>query len=702
MTLLPNQKADNLNAYEAPEEEAPTWSEIEDQAAEEIDAAIKFVKNNIIEKRTSNWDCYYGKPLGNEIAGKSKYVSRDLLETIEWILPSLINLFTGADSKVKLKIFNEQVNQQISPTQLGKLLIDKIYKDLSMDEYKGLFLVFYTWFKDALVSGSAFTQLYWEIDTVLDKIHQAIPNTEMNRLSQTKEVTIEQIRPSVTTGQSMVDATIERISKNTLVVDNIPHWEFIFEEYAQTMNDDAGKGFVTIVSIDYLRRINEAYSKPNEPFFQNLELVSQIGSNDTYDDVYGLGDEKKIYFDYAVLNSFTGQNKKGPKKRVQLTKWVTRLDINGDGFLEDILVWRANGVMIRWEINESHFIPFCQLSPIIDCYKFQGIAYADLLVELQDLKTALTRKMLDNFDLQNSGRWFIKPNTQIDLKRFLENVPGDVYRIDPERIKNMAPQGFDTSQLALLEYVETVKENRTGSTRYNQGTDANTLNQTAHGIQTIMSASMKRIELIGLLFAESGIKDLYRKAALLMQQNLEEPFQATINGETVTISPEMIQGRIEVSVEMGLENQVGQRESQKLLQMSAVLMDLNSKFPGLVPPDKAHNIAVKYITCLGYEADQYLSSIKEFMEAEQNSSKQQQALQQMQIQMQQLKLQLEKEAVDVKKLAAFGKIEEAQKKLIASLLLAEHKTKEATQLASKEQRVDIFKTLFKEMAQGGA
>lgn len=70
--------------------------------------------------------------------------------------------------------------------------------------------------------------------------------------------------------------------------------------------------------------------------------------------------------------------------------------------------------------------------------------------------------------------------------------------------------------------------------------------------------------------------------------------------------------------------------------------------------------------------------------------------------MQQLKLQLEKEAVDVKKLAAFGKIEEAQKKLIASLLLAEHKTKEATQLASKEQRVDVFKTLFKEMAQGGA
>lgn len=694
-----NQKPETKYIPQSEPEEPMTWEEIEREVGTEIDEAIKYQLDEIVPDRMTRWDRYYGRPFGNEVKGRSKYMSRDLLETVEWILPVLIKLFASADHKVKLKVYSSLAQEAgITPLQLGAALMDQIYKDLYTDEASGLFMVFYTWFKDALVSGSAYVKLFWENDSVLETFSEVMEQDTYDSLAMAPEVDIA--KTVVTPGQVRATGVIERTSKDNLVCENIPHWEFIFEETTRSMNDDTGKGFATVVTLDFLRRINKAYSNPEtgEEFFYNLDLVNDLAGSSTTnwpETQTFIDSERANYNDYQVLNEYSGGTKKGPKKRIQLTEWVTRLDVNGDGFLEDIKVYRANGVMIRWEYVDSHFVPYCKISPIIDCYHFQGIAYAELLIELQELKSMLMRKILDNYDFQNSGRWFIRPGANIDVKRFLENIPGDLFRANPEHVKNFAPQGFDTSSLALVEYLETVKENRTGSTRYNQGTDANTLNQTAHGIQTIMNASMKRIELIGQLFAEGGIKDLFIKAAKLYKQNIKEPFIALIDGSEVEIPSEWISelDRIEAFVDLGTEDQAGQIESQKLLQMSAVLFDLNSKFPGLVPPDKARNLAVKYVATMGYDANSYIATKDQFLQEQQRLQEMQKAFQDMEQYMKQVKLQIEQQGVDVKKIAAIGELIAAQEELKTRILIkkAELQQKEGESL--RAQDIDLFKEI---------
>lgn len=695
---MTNKRPDKEFQTHIDEEEEMSWEEIERQVATETDEAIKFQKEIIVPGRSTNWDRYYGRPFGNEIPGRSQYMSRDLLETIEWILPNLIKLFTGTDFKVKMRVYSEEAQGMgISPEDLGLALMKQIYKDLYSDESMGLFMVFYTWFKDALVSGSAFTKLFWEVDTTLAEFDEVMDQFEFDELSTVPEVTIAQTE-LLPTGQLKTKGTIERISKDDLVCDNIPHYEFIFEEHTRSMNDDTGKGFTTVVTMDYLKRINEAFSEDEDKFFYDLEKVTAISSNNWHD--YQTDDEKKRFYDYETLNEYVGKDRKGPKRRVQLTEWYTRMDVNGDGFLEDIKVWRANGVMIRWEYNEANFIPCSKLSPILDPYHFQGLAYADLIIELQELKTMLMRKTLDNYDYQNSGRWFVKPNTPLDMDRFLENIPGDVHRVNPDHIKNMAPVGFDSSSLSLIEYVEGIKENRTGSTRYNQGTSADTLNQTAHGIQTIMSASMKRIELIGQLFAEGGIKDFFKKAAMLYQKNMQEPFQQKIDGTMIEIAPEMLEvAEIECYVDMGVEDTAGQAESQKLLQMSAVLQDLNSKNPGLMPPEKVRALSAKYISAMGFEADDYIASTEEFKQSTDQALAQGQQMQQLQIMMEKLKLQIEKEGVDIKKLTAIGEIVQAQEELKAKLVIEQAKLKTKEGETFRSQNVDLFKEIYSHVGQ---
>jgi hypothetical protein len=64
--------------------------------------------------------------------------------------------------------------------------------------------------------------------------------------------------------------------------------------------------------------------------------------------------------------------------------------------------------------------------------------------------------------------------------------------------------------LAALEYMATVRENRTGIVRNNQGLDADSLNKTASGMNMLMSAAQQRQELIARVLAETAIKRLYR------------------------------------------------------------------------------------------------------------------------------------------------------------------------------------------------
>ena len=44
---------------------------------------------------------YLGKPFGNEVEGRSQIVSSDVADTIEWILPSLLKIFTSGERVVR-------------------------------------------------------------------------------------------------------------------------------------------------------------------------------------------------------------------------------------------------------------------------------------------------------------------------------------------------------------------------------------------------------------------------------------------------------------------------------------------------------------------------------------------------------------------------------------------------------------------------
>ena len=49
--------------------------------------------DSISTQREKAMEYYYGLPFGNEIEGRSQFISSDVADTIEWIMPSLMRIF---------------------------------------------------------------------------------------------------------------------------------------------------------------------------------------------------------------------------------------------------------------------------------------------------------------------------------------------------------------------------------------------------------------------------------------------------------------------------------------------------------------------------------------------------------------------------------------------------------------------------------
>ena len=593
-----------------------SYEQIEEIVNKEVEAAIEY-SDKRLARRKEAWDRYYGRPLGNEVRGRSKFITRDTMDTIEWMMPFFIRTFASGDTKLKMKIKGQ-------PAWVGEALMEKIEEDM-VDVSPSLFLLEYQWFKDGLVTDTSFVKPQWLLD--IEKVNvdmDGITGENVQKLFGDPEVKIrkiEQIEGPFGPPVFNVSATVDKVIEDTVIADNIPYWEFITSPDARDVNDEHPKGHKTTVTLDYLKRINRSRTKDKkDPFFKGLtDIEESIESNAPpvgYPQTESQGESHTGYDGEPADNKiYHARN----IQTVEMVEFCTRIDTDEDGFLEDIICWMVSGEkisdrkLIRWERNEEGFIPFCALKPIIDCYKLYGISWADLIIEIQNLHTVLLRRILDNFDFQNIGRWIVDPESNIDMKSLLNNAPGSAIIGKLDKIKEVTPKGYMSGPLQILQYVKTLKENRTGITDPAMGVP-DPVNQTAQGMQLIYSASMQRLELIARIFAETGLSDLYRKFGLLYQRYLRKPFTTEKFGDVRQITPEMIKGKIIVTVNMGVAANLGMQEAAKVGQVISFLRMMEEGFPGLLSPEKIHNISRKYITSMGFrDVDDFMNDMKTYV-----------------------------------------------------------------------------------------
>jgi hypothetical protein len=113
------------------------------------------------------------------------------------------------------------------------------------------------------------------------------------------------------------------------------------------------------------------------------------------------------------------------------------------------------------------------------------------------------------------------------------------------------PPSVGTTTLPLLELFDSLKETRTGATRYNQGLDAETLNKTAAGMGMIMNASQKKTLLIARTFAETMLRDLMLGIHRDLRAGPMKELAIKLKGQWVTVNPRTWADRTDMTVKIG-------------------------------------------------------------------------------------------------------------------------------------------------------
>ena len=512
----------------------------------------------------------------------SSLVSTDVTDTIEWALPSLIKVFTGGDDVVTVQGASEEDDKNAEIMQ--DLLVYQLQRQ------NRFFPILYNWMKDALITGMGIIKCYWE------RKEDYTPFVQMMNVRAFQELMLQDVQIVKVEGPDALGSlTVTYLSpyyvKNAPVIENILVSELLYSADAKTLDEANFVAHKKKVTMSYLRE------REQDGIYANVDDIKQQKSRSMMDaDIV----EDAIGDKYDKM----GNEVDDARNEVTIYECYTKLDYNNDGVLEDMIVTICDDVILRVEPNYMGRHPFFAISPTKDPHRiWVKRSYAELIGELQDLKVALTRQIVQNIALTNdpkmilaedginiddyiSGRSVIRKKANFPMQNVAMAMP----------VNQLSPYTYQ-----FLEYIEGQKENRTGITKYNQGLDAKSLNKTASGISQIMGASTQRLELIARMFAETGMYELFRFLIGLNQRFIDQDTVIRLTNKELHISPDDLGGNFDLIVNAGIS--IASKESTQLMlqSMLTALMQVRSSGIPICTPDNVYNLFKKWIESAGFK-----------------------------------------------------------------------------------------------------
>jgi len=565
----------------------------------EIDNAIGYINTETVEERRQALMAYNREPYGNEIEGRSTIVTGEVAEAIDGALPQLIRVFTQSDDVVRFEPKapgDEEAAKQA--TEYCNWVL--------MNDNPG-FEVFQTWFKDALLQKNGVVKVWWNDETdVIKESYKDLTEEELALLladGQMEIVSQEQnqvgevptMAPDPVTGapvQTMqpifsYNVKVKKVNKKGSVkVENVPPEEFLISKKA--------------------RRIDDAPFVAHRKLTTRSELIAMGFSQKDIDELPAFDD--LTFTPERVARFPNGEQPDDPSLDTSMDEIETfecyiRTDYDGDGIAELRRVFYAGNQIL--ENEEADFIPFCSVCPIPMPHKFFGHSLADRVTDIQKIKTTVTRQMLDNLYLSNNARMAVVDG-QVNLDDMLTVTPGGIVRVkNPAAITPLAVPLVANQAFPMLGYMDQVQQKRTGVTETSQGLDPNILqNTTATAIAMMQNAGAAKVELIARIFAETGVKDLFKRILHLVCKYQDKQRIVRMRGKFVAIDPREWNNEYDLTVNVGLGT--GNREQQ--MAMTAAVLQKQEQILGtmgmanpFVSPAQYRNTLGRFIESAGFK-----------------------------------------------------------------------------------------------------
>ena len=610
---------------------------------------------------------YYALPFGNEVEGRSQYVDSTVQDTVEWIKPSLMRVFASGDEMVKFSPHGPE------DVQAAKQATDYVNYVFTKDNPG--WEILYSWFHDALLQKNGIIKVWWdEYPEEKREEYRNLGEVEFEYLISDDEVEVIEHTEYGEGEELYHDVVIKRSSYNGRVkVENVPPDEFLISREAKGIQDAR---FVC-------HRVKKTVSELRQMYPDDDFDVAELGGGYN-EEVFNSERMARYEFD----DSFAwggGLNENGEEalREYWLHESFIRTDYDDDGIAELRKVCTIGDYVFSNE--EIDKVPLISITPLKIPHKFFGMSVADLVMDLQLIKSTLMRNLMDNAYNQNFGRYAVLEG-QANLDDLLTQRPGGVVRVkSPNAVMPLATPPLQPESFQMLGYLDEVREARTGVNKNTQGinADALTSHTTATAVNAVMTNAQSRVELIARQFAETGVKELMYSIYELLVKNQDKERMVMLRNEWIPIRPDMWSDKMDCTVSVALGNGSKNEQMQHLSQMLQFAGEAMRGGLPIVTPENMYNLGAALIKAMGYQnVDDYLTKPPPPQPDQPNPEAQMKAQQEqmemqikqeelkikaadVQVKMQKIQMDAQKNAVDAQLKAAELALEEKQNRAVA-------------------------------------
>jgi hypothetical protein len=416
-------------------------------------------------------------------------------------------------------------------------------------------------------------------------------------------------------------------------VEALPPWEFLISPGAKSIDD------ARVVIHRTRKTIDEITRKERAGVYRKGSAAAAAEEKHDDLDVPELREEwEAIYttddLDVADIegNSFDTDNERlGPGMTVFVDEIHTRLDIDGDGLLENVIIRKTGTVILSVEESPYRRPPFRAGKLFNVPFRFEG---APLPLHLEDDQREMTNLQRIFTDASAEAAYGTMVTSDATFaNQWAKRTIGDTLlhpSLQAGSYDNVKPDAPGKTVLDAIEMKRTDYERTSGVNSLNQGLTADSMGKTATGTMALQNAGQQRQKFYAKLLG-GPLKKVLKDMMWINQTWPPKEAFTLIGKDAVQIAPEDLQGRHDIEIEVGVGPQDRMQQAQVLEQHFQKLT--KALIPaGVAGPEHLIRTERKIGKLMGVSVDDLQFSDEEFS----SLRKMQQTIQQLQGQLQQL------------------------------------------------------------------
>lgn len=547
-----------------------------------IDEAIDYIDLTEAPDRRQATDYYNGKAFGNEEAGRSQVVSMDLRDTVQLILPQIIRTFFGSERVVEyVPRFPEDVQNAEQSSDYVNAVV--------LGQDNPAFSTFMAVFKDALIRRVGIVRVDWETKesveheefTGLDDLglqslmsdpdiedssvtsypdpdfkpppppppgtHQMpdgsiMPDAEMQQPGpdgQPISPGSQPMPPQDMEVPQLHDVVIRRtFSEGNVIVEAIPCEEFLINRSAKSIEDSSIVAHRRYLSVSELVMMGYDY----ETMLDLSGDENEFGVNQEFQDRHTLGPL-----------SDNGDSSDANRKVLYIEAYA-KMEYAKDTGISELrrfcLAGSGHKLLHHAPVSSIPFQLFC---PYPEPHVWRGYSLADQCQDIMLIKSSILRSMLDSL-AKSIHPDVILQDGMVNIDDVLSQKLGKVIRVRGQGAIQELNKTFNGKEaFPMLEYMDRIKEDRTGMSRNSAGLDPGALQSTTKAAVSLAAqGAQSQIELICRTFAETGFKPLFKKILKLLIRHQDKARMVRLRNEWVPVDPRTWDANMDVSVNVAL------------------------------------------------------------------------------------------------------------------------------------------------------